>query len=108
MAGWNPLLVFGQTALSFCLLHAHLLEFGASVLGVSHRLGLTATFIASIIVAVLSSLPVVSNMNQPVSKGGLSTSEVENNGRQKKNSISLRGSRRSVIAILAGRTAEDR
>jgi peptidoglycan/LPS O-acetylase OafA/YrhL len=47
------MLVFGQTALSFYLLHAHLLEFGASVLGVSHRLGLTATFIASIIVAVL-------------------------------------------------------
>jgi uncharacterized membrane protein len=52
-ASWNPLLVFGQTALFFYLLHAHLLELGAYVLGLSHKLGLTATFAASTIVAIL-------------------------------------------------------
>jgi uncharacterized membrane protein len=52
-ARWNPLLVFGQTALFFYLLHAHLLELGAYALGVSHKLGLTATFAASGIVAAL-------------------------------------------------------
>jgi uncharacterized membrane protein len=50
---WNPLLVFGQTALFFYLLHAHLLELAAYALGTSHTLGLTATFVASIMVATL-------------------------------------------------------
>jgi uncharacterized membrane protein len=50
---WNPLLVFGQTALFFYLLHAHLLELAAYALGISHTLGLTATFVASIMVATL-------------------------------------------------------
>jgi uncharacterized membrane protein len=50
---WNPLLVFGQTALFYYLLHAHLVELGAYTLGVSEKLGLTATFLASAIVAVI-------------------------------------------------------
>jgi len=49
----TPLLVFGQTALFFYLLHAHLLELGAYLLGASHKLGLTATFVASLIVATV-------------------------------------------------------
>jgi uncharacterized membrane protein len=49
----NPLLVFGQTALFYYLLHAHLLELSAHLLGFSHKLGLTATFVASLVVATV-------------------------------------------------------
>ncbi len=52
LASWNPLQVFGQTALFYYLLHAHLLELGAYVFGLSHKLGLGATFGSSAIAAI--------------------------------------------------------
>jgi uncharacterized membrane protein len=42
----KPLLVFGQTALFFYLLHAHLLKLAAWALGLLHRGGLRETYIA--------------------------------------------------------------
>jgi uncharacterized membrane protein len=44
----RPLLVFGQTALFFYLLHAHLLTLAARVLGLSHRGGLLETYVATL------------------------------------------------------------
>ncbi len=49
-----PLRVLGQTALFFYLLHVHLLEGAASVLGVKKQLGLGATYLGT--VAVLAVL----------------------------------------------------
>jgi uncharacterized membrane protein len=43
----EPLRVLGQTALFFYLLHVHLLEGTAAVLGVKKQLGLGATFLAT-------------------------------------------------------------
>jgi len=45
--GSSLLLVLGQTAFFFYLLHAHLLLLAASSLGVSHQCGLPETFIAT-------------------------------------------------------------
>ena len=48
------LVLLGQTALFFYLLHAHLMDLAARLLGVSHQRGLGESFIASILtVAVL-------------------------------------------------------
>ncbi|MEM9489197.1 MAG: FAD-dependent oxidoreductase, partial [Myxococcota bacterium] len=43
----NPVLVFGQTALFFYLLHIPMLELGAHALGVHQALGIGATVVAS-------------------------------------------------------------
>lgn len=48
-----PLLVFGQTALFFYVLHIHLLELSARALGVHHRLGLAAAYAGALAVLVL-------------------------------------------------------
>ena len=42
--GGGPLLVLGQTALFYYVLHVHLLALGAWALGVQHRAGLGATY----------------------------------------------------------------
>lgn len=49
----NPLLVFGQTALFFYLAHAYLLILPARLMGVEERLGLTATYAATVAVLIL-------------------------------------------------------
>jgi uncharacterized membrane protein len=49
----NPLLVFGQTAFFFYLLHIPLLDFSARLLGEHHRLGLGATYAATLAVLVV-------------------------------------------------------
>jgi len=51
--GWlTPLRVLGQTALFFYLLHVHLLALAAHALGLSHRAGLGATYIAALVTVV--------------------------------------------------------
>ena len=49
----RPLLVFGQTAFFFYLLHAHLLKLAAWALGILHRGGLRETYIAWFCVLVV-------------------------------------------------------
>jgi uncharacterized membrane protein len=49
----GPLLVFGQTALFFYLLHVHLLTLAAWMLGAMHREGLAATYLASVAALVV-------------------------------------------------------
>jgi len=46
-AAMRPLLVLGQTALFFYLLHVHVLELASWALGLSHRAGLAATYLAA-------------------------------------------------------------
>ena len=46
-APWNPLQVFGQTALFFYLVHIHLLFAAASLLGVAHAGDLRTTYLAT-------------------------------------------------------------
>ena len=50
---YDPLLVFGQTALFFYLLHIPLLQFSAELLGVAHGLGLRETYLATAAVLVV-------------------------------------------------------
>jgi uncharacterized membrane protein len=52
--GWlEPLRVLGQTALFFYLLHVHVLTFAAHVLGLAHRSGLAATYVAALVTLVV-------------------------------------------------------
>lgn len=46
-AGFDPLLVFGQTALVFYLLHVHVLAAGARATGLQHHAGLAATYLGA-------------------------------------------------------------
>jgi peptidoglycan/LPS O-acetylase OafA/YrhL len=46
-AALRPVLVLGQTALFFYLLHVHVLELASWALGLSHRAGLAATYLAA-------------------------------------------------------------
>ena len=46
-AAMRPLLVLGQTALFFYLLHVHVLELVSWALGLSHRAGLAVTYLAA-------------------------------------------------------------
>jgi uncharacterized membrane protein len=50
---YNPLLVFGQTALFFYVLHAHLLNTSARRLGLEHKFGVPTAAIASVAVLAL-------------------------------------------------------
>lgn len=54
---WPPLVLLGQTALFYYLLHAHLLEVAALALGLHKTAGLLATYLAALAV-VLVLLPV--------------------------------------------------
>ena len=49
----KPLLVFGQTALFFYVLHAHILVYGARFVGLEHEGGLGMTYGASLLLLVL-------------------------------------------------------
>jgi uncharacterized membrane protein len=49
----NPLLVFGQTALFFYLLHIPLLQFSAQLLGMAQQRGLGAAYLATLAVLVV-------------------------------------------------------
>ncbi len=49
----GPLVVLGQAALFFYLLHAHLLTLAARALGLAHRGGLAATYISAAVVVAL-------------------------------------------------------
>ena len=48
-----PLLVLGQTALFFYLLHVHVLTAAAALLGATHRGGLTATYAGALAIVAL-------------------------------------------------------
>ena len=50
---WNPLLVFGQTAFFFYLIHMHILMIGAFALGMFMNQGLGAAYLAALGVLVL-------------------------------------------------------
>ena len=50
---WNPILVFGQTALFFYILHIAFLEISARILNLHTTMGLGTTYIATIAVLVL-------------------------------------------------------
>jgi uncharacterized membrane protein len=50
---WAPLVLLGQTALFYYLLHAHLLELAAVVLSMHKRAGLLATYVAALAVLLL-------------------------------------------------------
>jgi uncharacterized membrane protein len=54
---WPPLVLLGQTALFYYLLHAHLLEAASYALGMHQQAGLWATYLATV-AAVLVLLPV--------------------------------------------------
>jgi uncharacterized membrane protein len=56
---WPPLVLLGQTALFYYLLHAHLLEVAALALGMHKKAGLLATYLAAA-AAVLVLLPLCS------------------------------------------------
>jgi uncharacterized membrane protein len=45
---WPPLVLLGQTALFYYLLHAHLLDAASRVLGMHHSAGLLATYLATL------------------------------------------------------------
>jgi membrane-bound acyltransferase YfiQ involved in biofilm formation len=50
---WNPILVFGQTAFFFYVLHIVLLEVSARVLKVHREMGLGAAYLATVAVLVV-------------------------------------------------------
>ena len=50
---WNPLLVFGQTAFFFYLIHMHILMVGAFALGMFMNQGLGAAYLAALGVLIL-------------------------------------------------------
>ena len=50
---WNPLLVFGQTAFFFYLIHMHILIFSALAMGMFMKQGLGAAYLAALAVLVL-------------------------------------------------------
>lgn len=50
---WNPLLVFGQTAFFFYLIHMHILMFGALALGMFMNQGLGAAYLSALGVLIL-------------------------------------------------------
>lgn len=50
---WNPLLVFGQTAFFFYLIHMHMLIFSALALGMFRQQGLGAAYLAALGVLIL-------------------------------------------------------
>ena len=50
---WPPLVLLGQTALFYYLLHAHLLDVASLALGMHKRAGLLATYLAAVAVTVL-------------------------------------------------------
>jgi uncharacterized membrane protein len=50
---WPPLVLLGQTALFFYLLHAHLLTVAALLLGMHHGAGLLATYVSALAVVLL-------------------------------------------------------
>jgi uncharacterized membrane protein len=50
---WPPLVLLGQTALFFYLLHAHLLDLAARLLGMHTRAGLLATYVSTAAVVLL-------------------------------------------------------
>jgi uncharacterized membrane protein len=50
---WNPILVFGQTALFFYILHIPLLELSARLLNMHMALGLGTTYIATLAALIL-------------------------------------------------------
>lgn len=53
-ATWTkPLTVFGQTALFFYLMHAHLLHWAAKLLGIEKQAGLPATYVATVAVLLV-------------------------------------------------------
>ncbi|MGO8969633.1 MAG: DUF1624 domain-containing protein [Myxococcaceae bacterium] len=54
---WWPLVLLGQTALFYYLLHAHLLKLASLALGMHQKAGLLATYLAALLV-VLVLLPV--------------------------------------------------
>jgi len=58
--GPGALLVLGQTALFFYLLHVHLLVAAATALGLAHRGGLAATYAAAVAVLLVLYRPCVS------------------------------------------------
>jgi uncharacterized membrane protein len=50
---WNPILVFGQTAFFFYVLHIVILEMSARALGLHAKMGLGAAYLATITVLIL-------------------------------------------------------
>jgi len=56
---WSPLVLLGQTALFYYLLHAHLLKVASLALGMHQKAGLLATYLAAL-AAVLVLLPLCS------------------------------------------------
>ena len=50
---WNPILVFGQTAFFFYVLHIVILEMSARALGLHGKMGLGTTYVATMAVLVL-------------------------------------------------------
>jgi uncharacterized membrane protein len=50
---WPPLVLFGQTALFYYLLHAHLLRAAAVLLGMDGRAGLVATYLSAVVVILV-------------------------------------------------------
>jgi uncharacterized membrane protein len=50
---WPPVVLFGQTALFFYLLHAHLLDAAARLLGMRHAAGLLATYLSAAVVILV-------------------------------------------------------
>lgn len=50
---WNPILVFGQTAFLFYVLHIVILEMSARLLGLHMEMGLGTTYLAAIAVLIL-------------------------------------------------------
>ncbi len=50
---WNPLLVFGQTAFFFYLIHMHILMFGALAMGMFMNQGIGAAYLAALGVLIL-------------------------------------------------------